>query len=91
MSKAHKANIMRLPKHDCDKCSGSGMIVNHYACGMMVRRLREEAGISLRKLAGMFSVSPSYWSDLETGKRGANFWTQESLNRVIAVIKGETP
>jgi ribosome-binding protein aMBF1 (putative translation factor) len=79
--------MKRLPKETCDHCQGSGMVANFRACGLWVRRAREEAGISLRALAAKLKISPSYLSDLELGKRGSEYWNQDKLDAAIDAIK----
>lgn len=79
--------MRRLPKEPCDHCQGSGIVVNFRACGLWVRRAREEAGISLRALATKLEVSPSYLSDLEVGRRGKDYWNQDRYDAAIDTIE----
>lgn len=54
----------------CVECNGSG--IDHSATGESMRQLREAEGLSLRALAKRMSLSPSYLSDLEHGRRHWN-------------------
>ena len=51
----------------CPSCLGTGL--NDIACGQTVRYLRERKAMSLRSLAAHCEMSPTYLSDLETGRR----------------------
>lgn len=52
--------------------------------GETIRKHREEAGISLRKLARKVEVSAPFMSDVELGRR---FPKDETLKAIAAVLK----
>lgn len=53
----------------CWRCQGTGEIHNPLVLGQSLRRLREEANITLTAMADVLKVSVPYLSDLENGKR----------------------
>lgn len=53
----------------CPRCGGTGTVASPSA----MRKLREDAGVTLRQLAKQMNVSAPYLSDLELGHRQ---WTE---------------
>lgn len=60
---------MKLEKRPCEHCNGTGKVFDDAAVGEEMRRMREDAGVSLREMARYLSLSPAYVSDLELGRR----------------------
>lgn len=60
----------------CDKCSGTGLVNDPRVTGQLLRKEREQAGVSLRALAGKLEVSAAYLSDLERGRRN---WSEGKI------------
>lgn len=73
---------------DCPRCEGTGKIRDTQATGKEVRSLRENYNLSLRSIARRMGISPSYLSDLETGKRD---WNDKRLRDYFLAIDGEMP
>lgn len=67
MGKAPKALTIPRAHFVCPSCHGTGKV--HPIDGPGLRKLRQEAGISVRALAGRLEISPMYLSDLELGRR----------------------
>jgi predicted transcriptional regulator len=62
--------VMRITKtRPCERCGGSGEIENAAYRGQEMRKLRETARLSLRKVAELMGFSAAYVSDLELGRR----------------------
>jgi transcriptional regulator with XRE-family HTH domain len=59
-------------------------IIDRKAAGQMVRDARENAKISLRKLAGAMKITPPYLSDMELGRRGFN---EERFTKAMTLIE----
>jgi len=57
----------------CARCNGRGFTVDDYELGSHLRRRREEAGITLRRLASLGQTTEQYLSDAERGRRN---WTK---------------
>lgn len=55
--------------------------------GKMMRKAREEKGISLRELARRIDCSPMFLSDMEKGNRGI---TENWVGAVIAALEEST-
>lgn len=68
-------------------------MIDHVAVGAMLRKMRTDAGVSLRQLAEAVKLKHSYIADLEAGRRGADKWTETEIEKWIAAIaalkKGE--
>ena len=56
----------------CDKCAGTGQVIDPRIIGADMRSQRVKAGISLRRMAAEMGVTPGFLSDMEHGNRG---WT----------------
>lgn len=65
--------------------------------GAAIRTIREARGLSLRRLAHLIDVHPSFLSRIETGKRGCS---QDVINQIAkaldlndpeAITKGDAP
>lgn len=54
------------------------------ALGERIRKLRKDKGISLRELARRAEISPSFLSEVETGR---SFPSPESLERIAAKLE----
>lgn len=51
--------------------------------GQFIRRLREEKDLTLRELAGLADITPTYLSDLERGNRHASHEVLRALAKPI--------
>lgn len=65
--------LMSMP---CDKCAGTGLMNDPRVTGQMLRKEREQAGMSLRAMAQKVQRSAAYLSDLERGRRN---WSEEKI------------
>jgi transcriptional regulator with XRE-family HTH domain len=59
------------------------------AVGDLVRRLREQRGLSLRALAGATEFSPSFISQLENGQVSPSIASMERISNTLGVTLGE--
>jgi transcriptional regulator with XRE-family HTH domain len=59
------------------------------AVGDLVRRLREQRGLSLRALAGATDFSPSFLSQLEHGEVSPSISSMERIANTLGVTLGE--
>ena len=59
------------------------------AVGDLVRRLREQRGLSLRALAGATEFSPSFISQLENGQVSPSIASMERIANTLGVTLGE--
>jgi transcriptional regulator with XRE-family HTH domain len=59
------------------------------AVGDLVRRLREQRGLSLRALAGATDFSPSFLSQLENGQVSPSIGSMERIANTLGVTLGE--
>lgn len=62
------------PTEPCECCQGTGTQPDWRAIGADLRRQREAAGISLRRMAVLLEISPPFLVDLEHGRRG---WSKD--------------
>lgn len=53
----------------CDKCNGTGRIIDDRKMGQEMRVRRTRKGVSLHRLAREMGISVAYLSDLELGRR----------------------
>ena len=51
--------------------------------GRIIRNRREDLGLSLRKMASLAEISPSFMSELENGKRS---WPPQTLEKVHRIL-----
>lgn len=65
--------LMSMP---CDKCDGTGLVNDPRVTGQMLRKEREQAGMSLRAMAHNVKRSAAYLSDLERGRRN---WSADKI------------
>lgn len=56
----------------CPKCKGTGKLQSQAEIGAKMRKLREKAGLSLRKVALGMAISAAHLSDLELGRKNWN-------------------
>ncbi len=68
----------------CEKCGGSGKLIDQRALGSEMRDLREESGVSLREISRRLRLSAAYISDLERGRRD---WADELIAKFKGAIK----
>ena len=60
----------------CPRCNGTGEIPDDRVIGSQLRKLREDAGLSLREVARRLNYSAAHVSDLELGRRG---WSEQRI------------
>ncbi len=76
----------------CHVCSGLGLLYNDRQMGAALKRLREDAGISLREVARRMGKSAPWLSHLERGKAQ---WNRDRVADFLSAInhktKGEQP
>ena len=63
---------MRFLERQCEHCGGKGSY--RLPRRGELRRVREQAGITLRAMARHLECSPGYLHDVETGRRAALPW-----------------
>ena len=68
----------------CSHCGGSGFEPDNRAIGQLMRDRRQQRKLGLREMAGLLELSPSYLSDLETGRRN---WGHQNLARYEAIFE----
>lgn len=68
----------------CNKCGGTGTVVDPVYVGGNMRKFRKDAGKSLRSVAKAMGLSVGYLSDLELGRRGWNTSLQKAFIRGVA-------
>ena len=69
-------DMKALPLKPCLCCNGSGEVYDHEAIGAVMRKVREDAKLSLREIARRLHLSAPYVSDLELGRRN---WTRSRI------------
>lgn len=64
--------MIRTRKRPCPRCNGSGRVT--VVDGADLRKVRDDAGLSLRELAGRAKppLSAMYLCDVEKGRRNAS-------------------
>lgn len=73
----------------CPHCGGSGLIPDNSSIGAEMQKLRTQANITLREVAGLMNISIGYLSDLEHGRKR---WSRHRIiyfKSVVATIKEE--
>lgn len=65
-----------LAKRQCRKCGGTGKELDPLGVGLLMRKARIKANVSLRDMAKRMDISAPYLSDLELGRRD---WTEEKI------------
>jgi hypothetical protein len=73
---------MSKPKK-CSRCRGTGFEPNQKEAGLWFRTLRIASGMSLRRVAKLAGISPSFLSNLEKGNRK---WTDEVRDKCRKAI-----
>lgn len=67
----------------CDTCKGQGFTLP--VDGAAMRKLREGVGLSQREMAARTGLSPSYLSDMESGRRPMS---EEIAARIMSICGG---
>ncbi len=67
----------------CTRCGGTGLEFDHRAIGTELRHIRELKGMSLRDVASRMSLTASYISDLELGRRN---WSATLISRYKSAV-----
>lgn len=75
---------MEKKQKPCCRCCGSGNEPDNKFVGRNLRINREHEGISLRKMATLLEVSPSFLSQLERGDR---MWKPELMLKCLKILK----
>jgi len=65
---------------NCPKCGGSGHIAD--IDREALRTIRQDSGLSLKKMAKRIGVSAPYLSDIELGRRGCPDYVVEAYNKL---------
>lgn len=74
----------------CRHCQGAGYTFDPETTGAALRRMREQAGISLRRMAKLLEVSPAYLSEAETDHRKlSNNLVERYLSKVNSKHRNE--
>lgn len=68
----------------CDKCEGTGRLLDQREVGKELRALRIAAKISLRNMAESLGLSAPYVSDLELGRRNWSRTKIKDYTRMVA-------
>lgn len=68
----------------CTSCHGDGRVPR--VKGRAIRRLRQEAGLSLRTMADKLGISAAYLSDMELGRRRMSF---ELAEEIVSICETE--
>jgi len=68
----------------CPTCHGKGKTIDPAKQGQRLRKEREKAGISQRKLAAEMEISHNYLSDLEAGNRPMTAGKTAAYRRALA-------
>jgi predicted transcriptional regulator len=71
--------MKRYLSRPCSTCGSTGV----YLDGTGLRKLRQEAGLSLRHVAGKAGITAGYLCDLELNRRNLNEEMWERLGKVI--------
>ena len=69
---------------ECEKCWGTGRVIDHRALGSKARKRRRTLGLSLKAVARYAGITPSFLCYLESGKRA---WTEELHQKVNDAIR----
>lgn len=64
----------------CEKCWGTGEVIDQKRLGRLMRELREARGESLKDAAQRIGVSISFLCLMEQGKRG---WSQDKYESFV--------
>lgn len=75
--------IVKCKMRPCRKCHGTGNEPDPADIGRKMRVLRERCDVSLRKVAAAMTLSATYLSHLERGKRD---WSEELIQRYRKAI-----
>ncbi|WOO40392.1 helix-turn-helix domain-containing protein [Rubellicoccus peritrichatus] len=95
MSKLIKANILKRVQdgeQECLRLQHQWEIAKKEHCkdtGKLMREYREQAALSLRKLAGRLCISAAYLSDLESGNRAYRLELVEQAFRAIELYRSD--
>jgi transcriptional regulator with XRE-family HTH domain len=68
---------------ECEKCWGTGKVIDHRKLGREMRQRRRQLGLSLKAAARYSGITPSFLCYLEGGKRA---WTEEIYGKVNEAI-----
>ncbi len=61
------------------------MTYDHWVTGRIIRRLREDQGITQEVLSGLAAISRSHLSEIETGRTNANVETLWKLSEALGM------
>ncbi len=74
----------------CARCGGTGLEFDHKAVGAELRHIRKMKGMSLRGAASRMSLTASYISDLELGRRNWNETLISRYEEAMECIDGDS-
>jgi transcriptional regulator with XRE-family HTH domain len=72
---------MKIP---CKRCNGSGIEPDQTAIGKRVRKIRKEASISSQQMAKKLRLSPSFYCELEAGKKT---WKMKTIRALCIALQ----
>lgn len=61
------------------------MQYNHFITGRIIRKLREQRGLTQEVLSGLAAVSRSHLAEIETGHRNANVETLWKISEALGM------
>lgn len=70
----------------CDKCNGTGRVIDQVEFGNSMRQMREKREVSLSNVAIAMGFSKAYISDLELGRRGWNMTLIQAFKEACGFV-----
>lgn len=65
------------------------MQYNHFITGRIIRKLREQRGLTQEVLSGLAAVSRSHLAEIETGHTNANIETLWRISEALGIKMSE--
>lgn len=65
------------------------MQYNHFITGRIIRKLREQRGLTQEVLSGLAAVSRSHLAEIETGHTNANLETLWRISEALGIKMSE--
>lgn len=79
--------MSKTDQNKCARCNGEGVEPDETKMGVRFRKLREEAGLTIKQVSEKMRVSMGHLSSLENGKRHWRPDTIEGFQRALLVLK----